>query len=289
MSIHDNEYHNLITHVLQKGNLVQDRTGTGTVSTFGTRMEFNLQKGFPLLTTKFVSFKTLANELLWFLSGSTNNNDLRKLNGNNKPTIWEEWADENGELGEIYPKQWRNYGGNENKKGIDQIQNVINSLKFNPHSRRHIVDAWNVEDVEEGKMALPPCHALFQFYVEELPPSLRDVTGKQYYLSCQLYQRSCDVFLGVPYNIASYSLLTHMIANLLGMLPYKFIWIGGDTHIYTNHMQQITLQLSNDENRYKAPQLVINNKHDSINDYVLNDLELIGYNHYPAIYAPVSV
>lgn len=289
MSIHDKEYHNLITTVLKDGNLIQDRTGTGTVSTFGTRMEFNLQQGFPLLTTKFVSFKTLANELLWFLSGSTNNNDLRKLNGNDKPTIWEEWADPDGELGEIYPKQWRNYGGDDYKEGVDQIQNVINSLKFNPHSRRHIVDTWNVEDIEEGNMALPPCHVLFQFYTQELPPSLRDVTGKQYYLSCQLYQRSCDVFLGVPYNIASYSLLTHMIANLLNMVPYKFIWVGGDTHIYTNHMEQVTLQLSNNYNKYNAPQLDIINKHTSINSYVLSDFNLIGYNHYPSIPAPVSI
>ena len=262
------QYHDLAKHVLANGEKREDRTGTGTISTFGYQMRFDLQKGFPLVTTKKVHLKSIVHELLWFLKGETN---IKYLTDNGV-TIWNEWADENGELGPVYGKQWRSWIA-PNGKTIDQISNVIESIKTNPSSRRHLVVAFNPGEVEN--MALPPCHAFFQFYVGG---------GR---LSCQLYQRSADIFLGVPFNIASYSLLTMMVAQVTGYAPGEFIHTFGDAHIYSNHLDQIQLQLSREPK--PLPRLVINPEVKSIFDFKYEDFQLLDYNPHPAIKAQVSV
>lgn len=256
-------YHDLLKHILEKGNEKGDRTGTGTISVFGYQMRFELGKGFPLLTTKKVHLRSIIHELLWFLKGDTNIKYLQE----NKVKIWDEWADENGNLGPVYGKQWRDFGG------IDQIEQLINTIKKNPNSRRMIVSAWNVPEVQN--MALPPCHCLFQFYVAD---------GK---LSCQLYQRSADVFLGVPFNIASYALLTMMIAQVCGLQAGDFVHSFGDTHLYNNHLEQAKLQLSRTPR--SLPSMKINPAVDSIFDFKYEDFELINYNPHPHIKAAVSV
>jgi len=262
------QYLDLAQHVLNNGVKKDDRTGTGTISVFGHQMRFNLQEGFPLLTTKKVHLKSIIYELLWFLQGETN---IRFLN-EHKVKIWNEWADENGELGKIYGYQWRNWT---NSKGehIDQISQVIDSLKNNPDSRRHIVSAWNVGDLDE--MALPPCHILFQFYV---------ANGE---LSCQLYQRSADLFLGVPFNIASYSLLTLMMAQATGYKPGSFIHTLGDTHIYLNHLDQVKLQLTREP--ANLPTMRLNPERKSIFDFQYEDFVLENYNPHPPIKGKISV
>lgn len=242
-----------------------DRTGVGTMGFFGHQMRFNLQDGFPLVTTKRVHFKSVVGELLWFLSGSTNANELRDKYG---VTIWDEWAAPGGELGPVYGAQWRSWGG----RSIDQIAGVVDNIKRDPYSRRHLVSAWNPEDL--SSMALPPCHAVFQFHVSD---------GK---LSCQLYQRSADVFLGVPFNIASYALLTHMVASQVGLIPGEFIWTGGDCHLYSNHIDQADEQLSREPKR--LPQLELYSAN-SIFDYTPDKIRLIGYEPHAAIKAPVAV
>lgn len=253
--------------ILSEGVEKNDRTGTGTRSIFGAQMRFDLQKGFPLMTTKKVHVKSIVHELLWFLSGETNVKYLR----DNGVTIWDEWADENGDLGPVYGHQWRSWLGAD---GVahDQITDIIDQIKINPNSRRLIVSAWNVGEI--GDMALMPCHAMFQFYV---------ANGR---LSCQLYQRSADTFLGVPFNIPSYALLTHMIAQQVGLDVGDFIWTGGDCHIYSNHMEQIATQLSRDP--MALPQLKIKRKPESIFDYVFEDFEFENYSSHPAIKAPVA-
>ena len=256
-------YEDFMHDVYVTGTHKADRTGTGTRSVFGRQMRFNLAEGFPLVTTKKVHFKSVAAELLWFLRGDTNVKWLQEQGC----TIWDEWADENGDLGPVYGKQWRDFGG------VDQIKAVIEEIKINPNSRRLIVSAWNVPELRY--MALPPCHLLFQFYVAD---------GK---LSCQLYQRSADVFLGVPFNIASYSLLTHMIAQQCNLDVGEFIWTGGDCHLYGNHMEQAKLQLSRDPR--PMPELLFRCKPASIFDYTLDDFVLDGYDPHPAIKAPVAV
>lgn len=260
-------YHDYLQHILDHGVFKSDRTGTGSQSVFGYQMRFDLKKGFPLLTTKKVHMKSIVHELLWFLKGATNIGYLTE----NKVSIWDEWADENGELGPVYGKQWRSWVG-ANGETIDQIANVVEQIKTNPDSRRLIVSAWNVAEIP--KMALPPCHAFFQFYVAD---------GK---LSCQLYQRSADSFLGVPFNIASYALLTHMIAQQTGLDVGDFVWTGGDCHIYSNHMEQVKLQLSREARA--LPQLVINRVPESIFDYKYEDFSIEGYDPHPAISAPVA-
>ena len=262
-----NQYLKMCEHILENGTDKEDRTGTGTRSVFGYQMRFDLQKGFPLMTTKKVYWKGVAHELLWFLKGDTN---IKYLNDNDVH-IWDEWADENGDLGNVYGHQWRSWEGREGT--IDQISEVIEQIKENPYSRRLIVNAWNVGDLD--KMALPPCHLLFQFYVAE---------GK---LSCQLYQRSCDTFLGVPFNIASYSLLTHMIAHVVGLEVGEFVWTGGDVHIYHNHFDQIKEQLSREPR--PLPQIKINKETDNIFEIDFEDIELIGYDPHPTIKGEVSV
>ncbi|PPF63169.1 thymidylate synthase [Clavibacter michiganensis] len=261
-------YEDLLRHVLETGAAKSDRTGTGTTSVFGAQLRFDLSEGFPLVTTKRVHFKSIAYELLWFLRGESNVGWLRE----NGVTIWDEWADADGELGPVYGVQWRSWptpsGGH-----IDQISQVIETLKSDPDSRRIIVSAWNVAEIPE--MALAPCHALFQFYVAD---------GK---LSCQLYQRSADLFLGVPFNIASYALLTHMVAQQAGLEVGDFIWTGGDCHIYDNHVEQVTEQLSREP--YALPKLSITRIPDSIFDYRYDDFEIVDYVHHPAIKAPVAV
>ena len=262
-----------------------DRTGTGTFGAFGRQMRFDLKESFPLITTKYVHFKSVALELLWFLRGSSNVRWLQERG----VTIWDEWADENGDLGPVYGKQWRSWDA-PNGETIDQIAKVIESLKNNPSSRRHIVSAWNPADVDS--MALPPCHTMFQFYVHERPNGVKE-------LSCQLYQRSADMFLGVPFNIASYSMLTYLIAHEVGMVPSEFIWTGGDCHIYSNHLEQVKKQLGYGtapegapypaRKPYPYPKLVINTDKDSIFDYEFEDLTLVGYEHHPRIVAPVAV
>ena len=261
-------YLDLLRHIQTHGTPKGDRTGTGTTSTFGYQMRFNLSEGFPLLTTKKLHLRSIIHELLWFLSGSSN---IKYLH-DNKVTIWDEWADENGDLGPVYGVQWRSWPTADGRH-IDQISNVIEQIKTNPDSRRLIVCSWNVGLID--KMALPPCHCLFQFYVNE---------GR---LSCQLYQRSCDIFLGVPFNIASYSLLTCMGAQQCNLLPGEFIWTGGDCHIYKNHFEQVALQLSRTPRPY--PKLVIARKPASIFDYKFEDFEIVGYNPYPTIKAPIAV
>ena len=261
-------YLDLMRRILEEGVDRNDRTGTGTRSIFGTQMRFDLNKGFPLLTTKKVHLRSIIHELLWFLSGDTNIKYLK----DNGVTIWDEWADENGDLGPVYGKQWRSWAAPDGKV-IDQISNAVDMIKHNPDSRRIIVSAWNPADVE--KMALPPCHALFQFYV---------ANGK---LSCLLYQRSCDFFLGVPFNIASYSLLTMMMAKECDLGLGDFVWTGGDTHLYSNHFEQAHFQLSRTPRQ--LPTMLIKRKAPSIFDYKYEDFELVNYDPYPVIKAPVAV
>jgi thymidylate synthase len=270
------QYEDFMRHVHTTGVFKADRTGTGTKSVFGYQMRFDLNEGFPLVTTKKVHLRSIVQELLWFLTGSSNNNWLKERG----VTIWDEWANaETGDLGPVYGVQWRSWptpdGGH-----IDQIADVIKTLKSNPDSRRIIVSAWNVADL--SKMALMPCHAFFQFYVA--PPETEGGRGK---LSCQLYQRSADIFLGVPFNIASYALLTHMVAQQCDLDVGDFIWTGGDCHIYSNHTEQVELQLSRGPMTY--PTLHIKRKPDSIFDYQFEDFEVLGYECHPAIKAPVAV
>lgn len=260
-------YEDLLRDVLATGTAKSDRTGTGTLSTFGRQIRYDLSQGFPLLTTKRVHVRSIVGELLWFLRGDTNVRWLQERG----ITIWNEWADADGELGPIYGYQWRSWPAPDGRH-IDQIANVIESIKTNPDSRRHIVSAWNPALIDE--MALPPCHALFQFYVAD---------GK---LSCQLYQRSADLFLGVPFNIASYALLTHMIAAQTGLEVGDFVWTGGDCHIYFNHMDQVELQLSREP--YPYPTLRLAAK-DSLREYDIDDIEIIDYQHHPGIKAPIAV
>jgi thymidylate synthase len=262
------QYHKLLQHVLDTGIKKEDRTGTGTISTFGYQMRYNLQEGFPLVTTKKMHLKSIIHELLWFISGSTNAKYLQ----DNGVRIWNEWADADGELGKIYGYQWRSWTA-ENNQHIDQLAQVIESLKKNPDSRRHIVSAWNVGDLNQ--MNLPPCHILFQFYVAD---------GK---LSCQLYQRSADIFLGVPFNIASYALLTMMIAQVTGYEAYEFVHTLGDAHIYTNHMEQVKTQLSREP--YALPQMKINPKIKDINNFKYEDFELVDYQSHPILKGEISV
>ena len=262
------QYHNLMKEVLAKGAQKSDRTGTGTISVFGHQMRFNLADGFPMVTTKKLHLKSIIYELLWFLKGSTNNNWLKERG----VSIWNEWAAPDGELGPIYGYQWRSWPAPDGKH-IDQISEVVETLKKNPDSRRIIVSAWNVADIP--RMALAPCHAFFQFYVAD---------GK---LSCQLYQRSADIFLGVPFNIASYALLTHMMAQQCNLEVGDFIWTGGDCHLYSNHLEQVDLQLSRDF--FPLPKLNILRKPDSIFDYEFEDFEILGYESHPHIKAPVAI
>lgn len=262
------QYHDLMRHVLETGAKKTDRTGTGTVSVFGYQMRFNLQEGFPLLTTKKLHTKSIIHELLWFLKGDTNIKYLK----DNGVSIWDEWADENGNLGPVYGYQWRNWPTPDGKH-IDQITQVIDMIKKNPDSRRMIVSAWNVADI--NNMKLPPCHAFFQFYVAE---------GK---LSCQLYQRSADIFLGVPFNIASYALLTMMVAQVCGLKAGEFIHTLGDAHLYSNHIEQAKLQLSRD---FKPlPTMTINPEVKSIFDFKFEDFHLENYDPHPHIKAAVAV
>ena len=271
-------YHQLLQHVLDNGHFKSDRTGTGTYSTFGYQMRFDLNEGFPLVTTKKMHLKSIIYELLWFLKGDTNITYLT----DNKVSIWNEWADPNGDLGPVYGHQWRNW----NSEGIDQIKNVIETIKSNPDSRRMLVSAWNPsvmpdsgksfkENVANNKAALPPCHAFFQFYVSD---------GK---LSCQLYQRSADVFLGVPFNIASYALLTMMVAQVCDLALGDFVHTFGDVHIYSNHLEQVKLQLSREQR--PLPSMKLNPSIKDIDAFDFEDFELIGYDPHPAIKAPVAV
>ena len=276
------QYLELLQKILDDGQVKDDRTGTGTKSFFGHQMRFDLQLGFPILTTKKIFFKGVVYELLWFLDGSTDNTELK----DNGVHIWDEWEAEAGDLGPIYGFQWRNWIDYNNGQHIDQIAQVIDQIKNNPSSRRIIVSAWNVadlpdesispqENVRMGKMALAPCHAFFQFFVSQ---------GK---LSCQLYQRSCDTFLGLGFNIASYSLLTHMIAQQCELEVGEFIWTGGDVHLYLNHLEQANQQLQRDP--YPLPKLKIKRVPDSIYDYQYDDFELIDYQSHPHISAPISI
>lgn len=262
------QYLDLLQHILKHGVEKSDRTGTGTISCFGYQMRFDLQKGFPLVTTKKVHTKSIIHELLWFLKGETNIAYLKE----NGVSIWDEWADERGELGPVYGKQWRRWQGATGKV-IDQVSEVVQQIKTNPDSRRLIVSAWNVDDLPQ--MALMPCHALFQFYVAD---------GK---LSCQLYQRSADVFLGVPFNIASYALLTMMIAQVTGLQPGEFIHTFGDVHIYSNHLEQVKLQLSREP--LPLPTLRLNPEVKDIFDFTYEDIAIENYQSHPAIKAPVAV
>lgn len=261
-------YEDLLRDVLANGTAKSDRTGTGTRSVFGRQLRFDLAESFPLITTKRVHFKSVALELLWFLRGDSNVRWLQERG----VRIWNEWADEDGELGPVYGVQWRSWptpdGGH-----IDQIERLVEGLKSNPDSRRHIVSAWNVAEIEN--MALPPCHAFFQFYAAD---------GR---LSCQLYQRSADMFLGVPFNIASYALLTLMVAQQVGLEPGEFIWTGGDVHIYDDHLEQVAEQLSRDP--YPYPTLRLNRKPETIFDYELEDFIVENYQHHPTIKAPIAV
>lgn len=262
------QYLNLLDHVLKKGVTKSDRTGTGTISIFGYQMRFDLREGFPCLTTKKLHLRSIIHELLWFLKGDTN---IKYLN-ENRVTIWDEWADENGDLGPVYGHQWRSWPASDGKT-IDQVSQVINSIKDNPDSRRHIVSAWNVADI--GNMALPPCHVLFQFYVAD---------G---HLSCQLYQRSADIFLGVPFNIASYALLTNMIAQVTGLKPGHFVHTFGDAHIYLNHIEQVKLQLTREP--LPLPGLLLNEEVKSIFDFNFDDIKLINYQAHPHIKGDIAV
>ncbi len=261
-------YLNLMRHVLETGTKKEDRTGTGTLSVFGHQMRFDLSEGFPLVTTKKLHLKSIIYELLWFLTGDTNIKYLK----DNGVKIWDEWADADGNLGPVYGHQWRSWPTPDGRH-IDQISNLIHMIKTNPDSRRLIVSAWNVADI--GKMALPPCHCLFQFYVAD---------GK---LSCQLYQRSADIFLGVPFNIASYALLTLMIAQVCSLQPGDFIHTLGDAHLYTNHIEQAKEQLS--RTPYKLPEMHLNPHVTSIFDFKFEDFELLGYQAHPHIKGAVAV
>ncbi len=271
------QYHDLLRHILANGTPKTDRTGTGTISVFGYQMRFNLQEGFPLVTTKKVHTKSIIHELLWFLNGDTN---IKYLNDNGVG-IWDEWADSEGNLGPVYGKQWRSWEA-PNGQTIDQLKDVIKQLKNSPDSRRMIVSAWNPADLP--KMALSPCHALFQFYVSPPPPEGGEKKGK---LSCQLYQRSSDVFLGVPFNIASYALLTMMLAQECGFDYGDFVWTSGDTHIYSNHLEQVNLQLSRECR--SLPTMKLNPEIKSVFDFKYEDFTLENYNPYPGIKAPVAV
>ena len=262
------QYLDLLDHVLNTGIEKKDRTGTGTISVFGYQMRFDLEEGFPLLTTKKLHLKSIIHELLWFISGDTNTKYLN----DNGVRIWNEWADKDGNLGPIYGYQWRSWPSGEGRK-IDQLENVISSIKKSPDSRRHIISAWNVGELE--KMALPPCHIMFQFYVAE---------GK---LSCQLYQRSADIFIGVPFNIASYSLLTHMVAQATGLKPGDFVHTLGDAHIYLNHIDQVKLQLS--RKPFKLPKMVINSGVTDILNFRYDDFTLEDYVSHPHIKGDISV
>jgi thymidylate synthase len=262
------QYLGLLDHVLTNGTKKSDRTGTGTISVFGYQMRFNLGDGFPLLTTKKMHLKSILHELLWFISGDTNIKYLR----DNGVKIWDEWADEVGNLGPVYGSQWRSWPTADGRK-IDQLINVINSIKTTPDSRRHIVNAWNVGEIE--KMALPPCHILFQFYVAD---------GR---LSCQLYQRSCDIFLGIPFNIASYSLLTLMVAQATSLKPGEFIHTLGDAHIYLNHIDQVKLQLTREP--YKLPKMTISPDVTDISKFRYEDFTLSDYLYHSHIKGDISV
>ena len=272
------QYHDLVKYVLEKGNSKADRTGTGTKSVFGYQMRFDLSEGFPMVTTKKLHLKSIIHELLWFLKGDTNIDYLNE----NGVRIWNEWADDNGDLGPVYGYQWRNWNGDE----IDQIREVVEKLKTNPDSRRMLVSAWNPsvlpdtslsfsENVANGKAALPPCHAFFQFYVAD---------GK---LSCQLYQRSADIFLGVPFNIASYALLTMTMAQVCGYEPGEFIHTFGDAHVYSNHLEQLTLQLSREPR--PLPKMILNPEVKDIFEFTYEDFELVDYDPHPRIKGVVAV
>ena len=262
------QYHDLLQRILDEGVPKEDRTGTGTISLFGHQMRFDLSDGFPAVTTKKLHLKSIVHELLWFLKGETNIAYLKE----NGVTIWDEWADEEGNLGPVYGSQWRSWGTPEGET-IDQVTRVIEMIRTNPDSRRMIVSAWNVGELEQ--MKLPPCHLLFQFYVAD---------GR---LSCQLYQRSADVFLGVPFNIASYALLTMMVAQVTGLEPGDFVHTFGDVHIYRNHLDQVATQLSRDP--YPLPRLRLNPEVDSIFGFTYEDIELVDYQSHPRIAAPVAV
>lgn len=261
-------YLDLMQHILDKGAVKEDRTGTGTLSVFGHQMRFDLAEGFPLVTTKKCHLKSIIYELLWFLNGDTNTGYLKE----HGVRIWDEWADEQGDLGPVYGHQWRSWQG-ANGQVIDQISDALHTIKTNPDSRRIIVSAWNVGELDQ--MALAPCHALFQFYV---------VNGK---LSCQLYQRSCDVFLGLPFNIASYALLTHMMAQQAGLEVGDFVWTGGDVHLYRNHLEQTALQLTRQP--FPLPRLTLARKPDSLFDYQFADFVLEGYEAHPHIKGAVAI
>ena len=262
------QYHELLQHLLDKGVKKEDRTGTGTYSVFGHQMRFNLAEGFPLMTTKKLHTRSIFIELLWFLKGDTNISYLKE----NGVSIWDEWADENGNLGPVYGYQWRSWP-NPDGTSTDQIVNLVNGLKNNPNSRRHIVSAWNPSFIED--MALPPCHCLFQFYVAE---------GK---LSCQLYQRSCDTFLGVPFNIASYALLVHMIAQVCDLEVGDFVWTGGDVHLYSNHVDQAKLQLTREHRT--LPALKLNPNVKDLFAFTMDDISIENYDPHPHIKAAVAI
>ena len=262
------QYHDLLRHLLERGVRKTDRTGTGTLSVFGWQMRFDLAAGFPLVTTKKLHLKSIVHELLWFLSGDTNVRYLRE----HGVTIWDEWADADGELGPVYGAQWRSWAAADGRR-IDQISRALELIRRDPASRRILVNAWNVGELE--RMALTPCHALFQFYVAD---------GR---LSCQLYQRSADVFLGVPFNIASYALLTHMTAQQCDLEVGDFVWTGGDTHLYLNHVEQARLQLEREP--FPLPRLVLKRRPGSIFEYRYEDFEFAGYQAHPAIKAPIAV
>ena len=262
------QYLELIEKILNEGIERSDRTGTGRKSIFGHQMQFDLDEGFPLVTTKKVHLKSIIHELIWFLAGSTNIKYLK----DNGVSIWDEWADENGELGPVYGAQWRSWP-NPDGSSRYQIKSLVKNIKSNPNSTRHIVSAWNPSQVDE--MALPPCHALFQFFVADSK------------LSCQLYQRSADVFLGVPFNIASYALLTLMIAQVCGLKPGKFVHTLGDAHLYLNHLEQAKLQITRDP--LKLPSIKINSSINNLEDFVYEDFEILNYESHPAISAPISV
>ncbi len=261
-------YEDLLRHVLETGTHKSDRTGTGTTSLFGAQLRYDLGQGFPLITTKRVHFKSVALELLWFLRGESNVSWLQEQG----VRIWNEWADDDGELGPVYGVQWRSWPVGDGES-VDQIAQVVEQIRTNPDSRRLIVSAWNVAQIPE--MALPPCHAFFQFYVAD---------GR---LSCQIYQRSADMFLGVPFNIASYALLTHMVAQQTGLQPGDLVWTGGDCHIYDNHREQVELQLS--RTPFPSPQLKITRRPETIFDYAYEDFEVQGYEHHPHIAGQVAV
>jgi thymidylate synthase len=262
------QYLDFLRHIRERGARKGDRTGTGTLSVFGYQMRFDLQDGFPLVTTKQLHLRSIIHELLWFLRGDTNVRYLR----DHQVTIWDEWADEHGDLGPVYGKQWRSWGTADGRQ-IDQLARVVEEIKRNPNSRRLVVSAWNVGELDD--MALLPCHALFQFYVAERR------------LSCQLYQRSADALLGVPFNIASYALLVHMVAQQCELAPGELIWTGGDCHLYLNHLEQADLQLSRAP--YPLPQLEIRRRPPSLFEYTFEDFEIKNYRHHAAIKAPIAV